>query len=58
MERDIIISGKDVKLLQFLIINAQCHFDKKREYTQLDKDVMRFAGDILSEIATIRKKQK
>ena len=54
-DKDILIHGKDVKLLHFLIINAQCYFDSKKNLTQLDKDVINFASDLMHEITTVRK---
>ena len=49
-EKPIIINGDDVKLLHFLIINAQCYLDSKRNYTQLDREVINFASDLMHQI--------
>lgn len=55
MDKDIIIKGEDARLLQFLIINAQCHFNNKRVFTEIDRKTMNFAGDLLLKITKNRK---
>ncbi len=45
---------KDLKLLHFLVINAQCYLNERKELSQMDKDVAKFAGDLIVEIRSKR----
>jgi hypothetical protein len=47
------LTPKERKLMHFLVINAQICLDKKRTPTQLDRDTIQLAGDIVYSINKI-----
>lgn len=51
---NIIIEGKDIGLLHFLIANAHCHLIKKSYLTKIDRDTLEFSKDLQKRINRIR----
>lgn len=47
------LTAEERRLMKFLVINAKVYLDNKRTPNELDRDVMRLAGDITNSINKI-----